>query len=274
MKIGEVLSLTTQYLHKHGVDSPRLSAEWLLADLLAVKRLDLYLRFDQSLPEELLETLRTLVRRRARGEPLQYIQGYALFRGQRFTVTPATFIPRPETEILLEEILPFLDPQGPPILDVGTGCGVLAICLAQMFPQLTIFGCDKSDAALAVAKENAQGLGNVTFLESDLLDGAPQIFYQAIVANLPYIPTAWIPKLPKEIQWEPVLALDGGPDGMRYIRGLAEQARGRCRWLALEIGDGQAEPIQTSLQKLGYHVTKLVEDLRGIPRVLIAQSCA
>jgi release factor glutamine methyltransferase len=256
------------------VESPRFSAEWLLADALGVRRLDLYLRFQEEIPPQVLESLRRPVRRRAAGEPLQYVQGFAFFRGERFAVTHSTFIPRPETEILFEEVLPLLDPEGPPILDVGTGCGVLAISLARALPRVRVLGGDKSPEALEVARQNAGALPNLELLRCDLLEGVPQLFYQAILANLPYIPTGLLARLPREVQWEPRLALDGGPDGMHYIRALAEQSRNRCRWLALEIGDGQSEVVQSYLQELGYTVTKVAHDLRGIPRVVIAQGHA
>ncbi len=228
MTVLELLENTTRYFAKHEVASPRLTIELMLAEILQKTRMQLYLEFDQPVPDAAMDRLRPLVKRRAEGEPLEYLLGTTTFAGSRVAVSPDVLIPRPETEILLEEAIKLIDPAGLPILDVGTGSGILALSLAKKFPALEIIAVDISSAALAVANKNAEGLGNIRFVESDLMEAKslPERF-QMIVANLPYIPSGQIDRLMREVRHEPRLALDGGADGLDLIRRLITQSVGR-----------------------------------------------
>jgi release factor glutamine methyltransferase len=274
MTVLELLESTTRYFAKHDVPSPRLTIELMLADILKKTRMQLYLEFDQPVPESAMNQLRPLVKRRAEGEPVEYLLGATTFAGHRIAVSPEVLIPRPETEILLEEAVKRIEPEGLPVLDVGTGSGILALSLAKKFPQLQIVAVDISPAALAVAGRNAEGVGNITFLESDLMGNVGKSLperFQMIVANLPYIPSGQIDGLMREVRHEPRLALDGGSDGLDLIRRLVTQSAGRTRYLALELGDGQAEVAKTLCLSAGYALIKILPDFTQRERILVAE---
>ena len=273
MTVLELLEGTTTYLARHGVASPRLTIELMLAEMLQKTRLQLYLEFDQTVPEDIRDRLRPLVKRRGEGEPLEYVLGVTTFAGRRVRVSPEVLIPRPETEILLTEVIKLIEVEGLPVIDVGTGSGILACALGKQFPKLEIFALDVSEAALAVARTNAENLGNLRFFVGDLLDvvALPRQM-QLIVANLPYIPTGAIAGLAREVQHEPRSALDGGADGLNLIRRLIIQSAGRTRYLALEFGDDQAGEVETCCRKAGYTLIRVFPDLTGRERILIAES--
>jgi release factor glutamine methyltransferase len=268
----ELLEVTTAFFAKRGVQSPRLTCELMLADALGKSRMQLYLSFDEIVPEPILEKLRPLVKRRAEGEPLEYVLGHTTFAGHRVEVSPHVLIPRPETEILLEEVMKLVDAAGLPVIDVGTGSGILALALAKKFSALEIIAVDISPAALAVAKRNLVDASNVRLIESDLLaESSLPPRFQLIVANLPYISSGDIPTLMREVQHEPKLALDGGPDGLDVIRRLVAQSVGRARYLALELGDGQGKAAKTLCESAGYAILNLLPDLSNRDRVLLLE---
>lgn len=272
MTVLELLENTTRYFAKHDVPSPRLTIELMLAEILQKNRMQLYLEFDQAVSDAAMDRLRPLVKRRAEGEPLEYLLGGTTFAGHRVAVTPDVLIPRPETEILLEEAIARIEPEGLPILDVGTGSGILALALAKKFPKLEIVATDISPAALALARKNSEGLGNIRHVESDLMEEAslPERF-QMIVANLPYIPTGQIDGLMREVRHEPRLALDGGADGLDLIRRLVAQSAGRTRYLLLELGDSQAEEAKTLCLGAGCALIRILPDFTERERILIAE---
>jgi release factor glutamine methyltransferase len=274
MTVLELLENTTRYFAKHEVPSPRLTIELMLAEILQKTRMQLYLDFDQTVSDAVMDRLRPLVKRRADGEPLEYLLGGATFAGHRVTVTPDVLIPRPETEILLEEAARLIEPEGLPVLDVGTGSGILALALAKKFPRLEIVATDISPAALAVARRNAEGAGKIRFLESDLMENAEKSLpeqFQLIIANLPYIPTGQLDGLMREVRHEPRLALDGGADGLDLIRRLIAQSAERTRYLLLEFGDGQAEEAKTLCLRAGYALIRILPDFTERERILIAE---
>jgi release factor glutamine methyltransferase len=272
MTVLELLEATTAFFAKRGVPSARLTIELMLADALGKSRLQLYLAFDETVPEPVLEKLRPRVKRRAEGEPLEYVLGHTTFAGHRIEVSPDVLIPRPETEILLDEVGKLIDPAGLPVLEVGTGSGILALALAKKFPALEIIAVDLSPAALAVARRNLAGVSHVRLVESDLLaDSSLPERFQLIVANLPYIPAGDLPSLMREVRHEPKLALDGGPDGLDVVRRLVQQSAGRTRYLALELGDGQAEAAKTLCQNAGYAILHVLPDLSHRDRVLLSE---
>jgi release factor glutamine methyltransferase len=272
MTVLELINATTPFFAKHDVPSPRLTVELMLAEILQKTRMQLYLDYDQAIPEAALDRLRPLVKRRAEGEPLEYLLGTATFAGHRVEVTPNVLIPRPETEILLEAVIKRIEPVGLPVLDVGTGSGILALALARKFPGLEIVATDISPVALAQARRNTEGCGNIRHVESDLM-GEPSLpeHFQMIVANLPYIPTGQIDGLMREVRHEPRLALDGGPDGLDLVRRLIIQSAGKTRYLALELGDGQAEVAKTLCLNAGYALIDILPDFTERERILIAE---
>lgn len=270
MTILDLIRTTTDYFTKHQVDSPRLTIELLLADLLQKKRMQLYLEFDRELTTAELDRLRPLVKKRAEGYPLQHLTGFAEFCGHRYKVTPDVLIPRPETEILVEALLQKLGPEGGKIIDVGTGSGILALTFARKFPQRQVLGIDISLAALAVARENGTEVPNVEWVESDLLQSVRFEKADLIVANLPYLPSAILPTLSREVQKDPRLALDGGSDGLDLVRRLIPQTSGKTNLLALELAENQAGIVRKLLLQSGYPSIETVQDLNGVERFLIA----
>jgi len=267
----EVIQATTTYFQKSGVESPRLNIEHLLAHVLGKKRMDLYLEFDRPLSDKELEPLRALVRRRASGEPLQHLLGTAEFHGRSFLSDSRALIPRPETEQLCELVLATCPAQH--ILDVGTGSGVIALPLAAAWPEAKVEAVDLSPDALALARENALRLGlaeRVHFTQSDLLAGVSGTF-DLIVANLPYIAREEIPTLSREVQRDPLSALDGGADGLeifrRFLPQAAQHLQGR---LALEIGRDQAKPLADLLTAHNFQDIRSQTDYQGQDRFVFA----
>lgn len=271
----EVLRATTEYFSKHHVESPRLNAEHLVAHALGKRRLDLYLEFDRPLSEAELEPIRDLIRKRASGIPLQHLLGTVEFHGRVFTTDARALIPRPETEQLMELLLKEPLPSEPKILDVGTGSGVIALTLAGELPAAKVEAVDISLDALALAQENAVKLSlsdRVCFHQSDLLAGVEGT-YHLVVANLPYIPRGEIAALSREVQHDPMLALDGGTVGTEIIVRLLSEAKSRFEpggRIALEIGHDQAEALSAEMMSQNYRDIRSVPDYQGRLRFLFA----
>jgi len=274
----QVLQNTADFFARKGIDSPRLNIEHLLADALGKRRIDLYLEFDRTLSENELAPLREKVRRRVEGEPLQYLLGSWDFFGRAFRTDPRALIPRPETEILVEIVLKVIRVElgsRTRLLDVGTGSGVLAITFALECPNLQIVGSDVSPLALNLARENAerQGLNRrIEWVESDLLNSVAGSF-DFLVANLPYIPTAELPKLAPEVKRDPPLALDGGPDGLVVIRRLLQEAPKVLRdgaFVVLEVGFDQAGRVADLFTAQKFRDISVENDYQGVRRFVTA----
>jgi release factor glutamine methyltransferase len=281
-RLLDLLNETIRFLAGKGFGSARLEAELLLADVLHLRRLDLYLQFERVLSEPEVNAYREHVRRRLRREPVQQITGQVGFRELVLEVTPAVLIPRPETELLVQAALDLLDSDPVlPILDLGCGSGAIALALAHERPGLRVMATDLSWPALGVARCNASRLGlvaRVAFLQADLL--SPWRFdrpsFAAIVSNPPYVPTATIAGLEPEVRdHEPHLALDGGPDGLAVLTRIVVAAGPLLRpagLLCLEVGDGQAETVCGLLAAAGaFSDIASRRDLSGIPRVVTAR---
>jgi release factor glutamine methyltransferase len=274
----EVITATTDYFAKNKVESPRLNIEHLLAQVLGKRRMDLYLEFDRPLGEKELGPLRELVKRRVDGEPLQHLLGTVEFLNHTLASDRRALIPRPETEQLCELILAEAKAAGctwksGPIVDVGTGSGCIALALAAALPEARVTAVDFSEEALALARENAARTKleeRVTFLKGDLLsavDGPMSL----LVANLPYIPSAELPGLPREVRRDPAMALDGGPDGLLLVRRMLEQARTKLApgaRVALELGMDQPSRLAEELAGGIFHEMKAVRDYSGHERFL------
>jgi release factor glutamine methyltransferase len=268
----EVIQSTTAYFARNGVESARLNIEHLLAHALGKKRMDLYLEFDRPLSDHELAPVRELVRRRALGEPLQHLLGTAEFFGRTFVSDKRALIPRSETEQLVE--LTIAEGKASRVLDVGTGTGVIAITLAAEWPEAQIEAVDLFPEALALARENAGRLGfeeRIRFSQSDLLAGVAGEF-DLIIANLPYIDTHAIPSLAREVQRDPVTALDGGPGGLDLFRRLIPEATRHLRGrIALEIGHDQAEPLRALLMAHNYQDIRVRSDYQERNRFVFAK---
>ncbi len=256
-----------------GSPSPRLDAELLVAAALGVTRERLHVDPDLPVAGPAVRTLQSFVRRRSIDrEPIAYILARRGFRHLDLHVDPAVLVPRPETELLVEVGLE-LAPNAR-VLDLGTGSGAVALALADERPDLTVTGSDVSPAALAVARANAARLGlGVDFVPGDLLDG-PRGPFDAVLANLPYVPTAELARLEPEVaRHEPRLALDGGADGLDLIRRLiAQSAAIPIPLLALELGAGQAATVAGLLGAAGFRTpVETRRDLAGIDRVVVGR---
>jgi len=269
----EVIQRSTEFLTRKGVDSPRLQAELLLADVLQLPRLKLYLEFERPLSDAQADRMRDLVKRRGEREPLQHILGSTSFCGIEIGVTPDVLVPRPETEMLAETGWEYLKQRAgePVVLDYGTGSGCIAIALAAHFPSATIHAVDVSEKALAIARANAAKY-NITFHQGSGIPELPPI--DLFISNPPYIPSTEIPTLQAEVaRFDPHLALDGGADGLDFYRRIAAEALPRMAdegRLMLEFGDGQEAALQ-EIFAADWAIDQIKADLCRKPRILIAR---
>ena len=280
--VGEAIKWTSSLFSSKGVGNGRLEAEVLLSQVLGWDRVRLYLEFSRPLEANERTRYRGLVRRRAAGEPLQHLLGYQQFRYLKLAVGPKAFIPRPETELLVDaakRIIRSWPRERPLVADVGTGSGAVALSLAYEIEHVDVVGIDISADALGIARENAKANkleSRIRFLEGYMLEplaahgvGPADI----LVSNPPYVPSSELQSLPPEVRSEPLPALDGGEDGLRYYRELAsgrEPAVARRAAIILEIGMGQSELVRSILEEAGWAGVRIHPDLAGIPRVVEA----
>jgi release factor glutamine methyltransferase len=266
--VREALDSAVVALSAAGVDTPRLDAEVLLAHALGVDRARLVIDRDRAVEGPAVRAFQDAVRRRAVArEPVAYITGVKGFRRLDLHVDGRVLIPRPETETLVEAALDL--PRGARVVDVGTGSGAVALALKDERPDLDVTGTDRSAEALAVARANAARLGlDVAFVEGDLLAGlAPD----AVVSNPPYVEDSATLQ-PEIARHEPPVALYAGPEGLTVIRRLVEQvAASPARFVALEVGMGQAAEVGDVLRAAGFAAVETRRDLAGIERVVAAR---
>jgi len=263
-----------------GITAHQREAEEMLSCLLGKSRVELYTSLDQPMSREELSSYKTMLKRRANGEPLQYITGFEHFWKYRFKVTPDVLIPRPETEILVAQAIAFLDlleDKEPLICDMGTGSGAILLSILADRPGVRGIGIDISPTALAVAKENAQKLkvadrcsllcGNI--LAS--LKGGER--FHLITANMPYVSSGELESLQEEVKREPKPALNGGRNGLFWISRLVVQAPRHLKkggMLAIEIGHDQGEKAPLLFKGRGYRATRVIQDQWGKDRVITA----
>jgi len=279
--VRDIIASATEYLAAHGVDTARLDAERMLAEVLGVGRMDLYVEYDRVVEEPERARLRELVRRRGAREPAQYILGKVGFYGLDLATGPRALIPRRETEMLVDRALEVAGGRPVAALDLGTGSGAVALALASNLGRESgegppVVATDSSPDALALAIANAEKLGlseRVRFVESDLFSalGDDEVF-DVVVANLPYVPTAEIETLEPEVRdHEPRPALDGGPDGLDVVRACVAAAPPFVKpggWILMEVGAGQAEAVTGLLSAAGFDTARPIRDPGGIDRVV------
>lgn len=346
--IKKALEWTEGYLADKGDENPRLSAQWLLSEACGLSRTQLFVNFDRPLSEDERGVLRDYVRRRGGGEPLQYITGEVAFRHINVKVRPGVLIPRPETEVLVSEVLAALPTPGPRdvawnpeaaeqereavaavkkaleeagesvpplentesneteedvavggdlgrpssagmdetrksllVADLCTGSGCIACSLAYEHPDVRVIATDVAPEAVALAKENTEALGladRVAVLQCSLGSGIGEKrmgTFDAVVSNPPYVPTAVMAGIPREVaDFEPTLALDGGADGLDLFRPLAQWAARALKpggALACELYEGHMDAARAVAEQAGFVDVHIVDDLTGRPRVLVAK---
>ena len=281
--VKALIETTTARFQAAGIAQARWDAELLVAHGLKESRLMLYAHPERGVDEESEAALLSLVGRRASREPLQHLIGLQEFWGLAFNVGRDVFIPRPETELLIEAALAsqeiWLKQASPIVADIGTGSGCLAVALAKELPQAQIYATDLSSEALVTAEENAKAHGvsrRIRFLAGDLYEPlkrqglAGQI--DLIVSNPPYIPRASLAQLQPEVRdYEPRMALDGGLDGLSVYRRLLAEAPALLAprgVMILELGHGQADEVRALATRSRFMIHRTVRDGTGIPRVL------
>ena len=277
VSVHERIVLARQLLVRAGIKAgdAALDAEVLARHVLGWDRAALVSRWRDSAPDGFSEQLARVIARRAAREPVAYITGRREFWGLDFEVTPDVLIPRPETELIVEEAVKYAAEVGAPgeIIDVGTGSGCIAIALALEFPSARVTGTDICPAALVVARRNAERLGvgdRVAFLQGHLLEAAAP-GADLIVSNPPYVPSRDASQLQPEVGLhEPTRALFGGPDGLDLVNALLGAAPSRLARdgrLIMEFGAGQVIRLRELATTAGWETVRLCDDLQGIPRV-------
>lgn len=277
--IKQILTKAVAILEKVEVDTPLLDAEVMLSELLGVPRSYLFAH-----PEELLDCVvvghfESWLRFREQRVPLAYIIGHKEFYGLDLEVTPAVLIPRQETEVLVETAISALRGiASPMVAEVGVGSGAVAIALAKSVPDSMVFGTDSSAQALEVARRNVEKHAlaqRIKLRLGNLLEPLAGLTFSVIVSNPPYIPTDEIPNLQPEIfRYEPLVALDGGPDGLEYHRRIAREAPSYLEpggLLILEVGCGQSDAVKALLASAGFTHIRSMRDLGGVERVVIGK---
>ena len=278
--VRRILDWTTEHLKSRGSESARLDAEILLAHARGCRRIELYTRYDERLSDAQRATMRDLVKRRANAEPVAYLVGYKEFYSLSFQVTPDVLIPRPETETLVLEAVELAKSRPEAalaLLDLCTGSGCVAVAAAKNCERFAVTATDLSEPALAVARRNAQRLGvaeRIDFRQGDLFAAVPEeATFDLILSNPPYVAEDEFPTLLPDVRLhEPATALLAGPDGMDFLRRIADAAAGRLNsggHLLVELDPDQAEPV-ADLLRPNFASVRIVKDLAGKPRVVHA----
>ncbi len=288
----ELLNWTADYFSEVGIEDARLNAELLLSEATGLERIMLYAKFEEKASPGIRDRYREMVKKRAQRCPLQYILGHTEFYGRDFCLDESTLIPRPETELLVDRCLELIssdfDASSVKIADIGTGSGAIAVTLACEKPKATLLATDISQKALKTAQKNAEKhnvddrieffCGNMlTALPKNVVSGEERLDF--IVSNPPYIPSRSLHSLQPEIsQWEPVDALDGGEDGLKYVSELidgAEQFLKPAGRLILELGEDQGGRVSQrffSHNKWCTESLEIIKDDAGCGRVLVVSA--
>jgi len=281
-RVVDLLKWSKEYLAAKGAESPQIEVEWMLQHVLKCSRIDIYLNHERPLNADELATFKTLLINRAKGIPVQYVLGYTEFMGHTFIVNPSVLIPRPETEILVENALDLLKRIENPkisVLDVGTGSGCIAVSIAASCERCRITALDISSGALLIAKENAVNnrvADKIDFVEMNILSQYPDSKpFDIIVSNPPYIAGDYWKNLSDLVKNnEPQLALYPGEDGLIFYRKLANLAQvqlAESGYLLTEIGGTYQESgVCRIFTENSLGIVKIIKDYSGQSRIVIA----
>ena len=279
LTVLEAIQLSTDYFEEKGIESPRLNAELLLSHLLTCKRLDLYLMFERPLTQIEVQTYREYISRRGKFEPLQYITGEVDFYDMKLKVNRSVLIPRPETELLIDEALKLCAQiEIKSILDIGTGSGNIPISLAKNLNGVKVTSIDQSRDAIQVALENTE-LNEVTekieFCVSDIVDYQPSKQFNLIISNPPYVSKTDYTTLQKEIvEYEPLESVTDNSDGYRFYRLISERAKDLLTdngYIIFEMAESQSETISKILEENDFTEIKIIKDYQNIDRIIIGK---
>ncbi|WP_243109399.1 peptide chain release factor N(5)-glutamine methyltransferase [Anaerophilus nitritogenes] len=284
VNIIDILKASVDKLEKNNIQTPLLDAEVILCHLLKKDKVFIFTHRDYVLTDEEEKMFWKCIHKRIEGVPVQYIIKRQEFMGLDFYVEEGVLIPRPDTEILVETVIEWAKNRNTEtirILDLGTGSGAISISLCKYIKNSFVYALDLSHKALSIAKKNAvENKADITFLQGDLFYPLKDLQEKLdiVVSNPPYIPKEDIKTLQIEVQkYEPILALDGGEDGLDYYRKIVDQASNFLKnegLLALEVGHNQADEVVSLMKIKGcYENIKKIKDLAGIERVVIATLC-
>lgn len=271
-RIIDIINWSKEYLAKHNIDSPRLTIELMLVSVLSIDRVKLYTDYDKPLSNEELTTIREMLKQRIKRVPLQYILGQVQFLDNTFIVNKDVLIPRPETEELVSLVINENDCNKKyKILDIGTGSGCIALSLAKKFQYSEVTAIDNSTSALKIAKQNSLDLNveNIKFIYTDILESEPQLKYDIIISNPPYVSSNELEEIEPELTYEPRTALTDNSDGLEFYRRFVTIFKNILSiegQFYLELNSSLAEEVK-SLFETEYDI-EIVKDLFGKPRIL------
>lgn len=276
MKIIDVLNEAKEKLAVSGVENGLYEARLFLANVLKKSVEWIMIHIEDEIEKTEKEVFDGLIDRRIKGEPFQYIVGNCCFFGYDFLVNESVLVPRADTEVWVEKVIKLAkEIKANSILDLCTGSGCIAITLKKELKDVLLYGVDISEKALAVAKENAKiNNADVKFILSDLFNDLPMNKFDIIVSNPPYIPSKEIQTLAKDVQREPIIALDGGEDGLEFYRKIIKKAKEFLEengYLALEFGYDQAEKVEKILLENEFEVLDIIKDYSGNTRAIISK---
>ena len=280
-RIIDVINWGVDYFENKSLENPRLEIEIFLQHILDCNKIDLYINFENKVSASDLNTLKGYIKRRLKNEPSQYILGRSNFYGRNFYVDNNVLIPRPETEILINECIEFLSMKdNPEIIDIGTGSGCIGITLAKEIPSSNVIAIDCSEKALAVAEKNAKNIGikNIDFVKSDFLKQTIDLRADLLVSNPPYIPKKDVSNLMADVkEYEPSKALTDNLDGLEFYRVFSKKFDPMIKIdgaLIVEVGkDEHPLEVKKIIEQSGHLNIEMINDYNGDIRVLKVTKC-
>lgn len=278
MTIGEWLRHAREVLAESGCPDPAVDSRWIAEDTLNLSRAELHFQSERTIGAAALDSLNERLRLRAMGEPVQYILKSAYFMGLKLYVDNRVLIPRQDTETLVESVIVALHEfKEPDMLDLCAGSGAIGLSVKTLLPSANVTLTDVSKDALEVVRKNAHDLNvDVNIRHGDLFKAVGKDKFDLIASNPPYIPRGDLPALQREVLREPMLALDGGQDGLDIYRRIAQEAGTHLNpggFLYLEVGIGEAESVLALVtQNIQCAQAGVFNDLNGVPRVVWARS--